>query len=161
MHVIAAKAVMFHEAMAPEFRTYQENVLTNAQTLAKTFNARGFRLVSGGTDNHLMLLDLRPTGFDRPRCRRCLARDGYRGELPTRSPYDAPAPSKWSGIRPGSPSLTTRGMGAGEMVQIANWISDILLHPEDTELRETIKAQVHQLSQAFPIYEYLSQGLQS
>ncbi|HEY3380071.1 MAG TPA: serine hydroxymethyltransferase, partial [Armatimonadota bacterium] len=155
MHVIAAKAVMFKEALSPEFKTYQEQTVKNAKTLAAVLLANGFRLVSGGTDNHLMLVDLRGQHLTGR-----IAADALRAAniiVNSNSiPYDPPAPSKWSGIRPGSPSLTSRGMLEAEMTQVAGWMTEILLHPEDLDLRARIKADVKTLCERFPIYEYLS-----
>ncbi len=154
MHVIAAKAVMFHEAAQPEFVQYQKNVLANAQALAATFKKRGFRLVSDGTDNHLMLVDLRKnnlTGLNAAN----LLREANIVVNSNSIPYDPASPAKWSGIRPGSPCLTSRGMGEAEMVATANMICDVLSNPENAELREDVKLKVAALTGNFPIYSYL------
>jgi glycine hydroxymethyltransferase len=157
MHMIAAKAVMFKEAMEPAFVTYQQQVLRNAAVLAETLMARGFRLVSGGTDNHLMLVDLRPNGLTGK-----VAADALReADIIVNSnsiPYDVPAPSKWSGIRPGSPALTSRGMGEAEARQIGAWIADVLTNPQDAALAQQVKADVHTLCARFPIYDFLAKG---
>ncbi len=154
MHIIAAKAVMLKEAMAPEFVTYQQQVLANAQALAKTFIDRGFRLVSGGTDTHLMLVDLRGqrlTGRDAAN----LLREANIISNFNTIPFDPQPPRLGSGIRPGSPALTSRGMQEAEMAQVATWIADILLDPANADLRARIKGEVAALCDRFPIYRYM------
>ncbi len=154
MHVIAAKAVMFHEAAQPEFVEYQKNVLTNAQALAATFKKRGFRLVSDGTDNHLMLVDLRKNNLSGMNAANLL-REANIVVNSNSIPYDPASPAKWSGIRPGSPCLTSRGMGQAEMVATADMMCDVLSNPTDAELREDVKVKVAKLTQQFPIYSHL------
>ena len=158
MHVIAAKAVMFKEAMAPEFTSYQQQVIANTSMLATTLLARGFRLVSGGTDNHLMLVDLRPQGLTG----RTAANALRAANIVVNSnsiPYDPPSPAKWSGIRPGAPSLTTRGMKEAEMARVAHLIADILEQPEDDDRRRAVQAAVAELCRQFPIYDHLASEL--
>jgi glycine hydroxymethyltransferase len=154
MHVIAAKAVMFHEAAQPEFVEYQKNVLANAQALAATFKKRGFRLVSDGTDNHLMLVDLRKNNLTGLMAANLL-REANIVINSNSIPYDPASPAKWSGIRPGSPCLTSRGMGEAEMVATANMICDVLANPGNAELREDVKLKVAALTGKFPIYSHL------
>ncbi len=155
MHTIAAKAVMLKEAMAPEFKVYQQNVVKNAKVLAEIFLQRGFRLVSGGTDNHLMLVDLRSKGLlggqgaDALRAANIIVNSNS-------IPYDPAAPSKWSGIRPGTPSVTSRNMAEENMAQIGNWMCDVLESPEDLAVRESVKASVISLCKQFPIYDFMS-----
>jgi glycine hydroxymethyltransferase len=155
MHVIAAKAAMFKEAMAPEFKTYQRQVIVNAQALAQTFIKRGFRLVSGGTDTHLMLVDVAKRGLTGKLAADILREANIVTNFNT-IPYDTQPPTQGSGIRPGSPSLTSRGMGEAEMAQVANWMADILETPEDAALRARIKDEVIALCDRFPIYAYMT-----
>ncbi len=154
MHVIAAKAVMFHEAAQPEFVQYQKNVISNAQALAATFKKRGFRLVSDGTDTHLMLVDLRKNNLTGLMAANLL-REANIVINSNSIPYDPASPAKWSGIRPGSPCLTSRGMGEAEMVATANMICDVLANPGNEELRADVKSKVAELTVKFPIYSYL------
>ncbi len=155
MHVIAAKAVMFHEAMQPEFAAYQQQVLANAQALANTFKVRGFRLVSDGTDNHLMLVDLRPQGLTGREGANLLREANIIANFNT-IPFDPQPPTLGSGIRPGSPVLTSRGMLVPEMVQVANWIADVLACPQNLDLRAEVRAKVIDLCAKFPIYDYMA-----
>lgn len=158
MHVVAAKAVMFKEAMSPEFKAYQQQVVSNAKALAAGLMARGFRLVSGGTDNHLMLVDLRAQNITGRMAANILREANIVTNFNT-IPFDPQPPTQGSGIRPGSPCLTTRGMKEAEMTQVANLMADVLLHADDASVRETVKGQVHELAKCFPIYSYLAQEL--
>ena len=155
MHVVAAKAVMLNEAMSPEFAAYQRQVVANAKTLADTLTGRGFRLVSGGTDNHLMLVDVRGQGLT-GRAAADLLREANIITNFNTIPFDPEPPTRGSGIRPGSPALTTRGMKAAEMAQVGYWIADVLLTPEDEALRETVRHEVQILCDRFPIYDYMA-----
>jgi len=155
MHVIAAKAVMFHEAMTPEFAVYSQQVIANAAALAARFTERGFRIVSGGTDNHLMLLDLRPQQLTGRAAANALRAANIVANFNT-IPFDPQPPRLGSGIRPGSPAITSRGMHEAEMTQIADMIAEILLHPEDAEVCLAVKAQVSALCERFPIYGYMT-----
>ena len=157
MHTIAAKAVMFKEAMMPEFITYQEQVLKNATALAASLMSRGLRLVSGGTDTHLMLVDLRSLNLTGREGANVLRTANIVANFNT-IPFDPQPPMRGSGIRPGSPCLTTRGMLEAEMTTVGNLIADVLEHPDDTAVIETVKEQVVALCQRFPIYEYLDAG---
>jgi glycine hydroxymethyltransferase len=153
MHIIAAKAVAFGEAMRPEFRQYAQAVVTNARALAGALQGRGFDLVSGGTDNHLLLLDLRSRGeltgkaaeAALERARITVNKNTVPGE--TRSPFVT------SGVRIGTAALTTRGMGADEMDTIGSWIADVLETPEDEAVLQRTAASVRDLCAQFPIYE--------
>ncbi|OPZ84569.1 MAG: Serine hydroxymethyltransferase [bacterium ADurb.Bin429] len=155
MHVIAAKAVMFKEAMSPEFKAYQRQVVLNARALAETFLTRGFRLVSGGTDTHLMLVDVSKQGLTGKHAADLLREANIITNFNT-IPYDSQPPTQGSGIRPGSPALTSRGMGEAEMAQIANWIADVLEQPDDSVLRMRIRDEVIALCSRFPIYDYMA-----
>ncbi len=155
MHTIAAKAVMFQEALAPEFKVYQQQVLNNAKALAQTLLDRGFRLVSGGTDTHLMLVDVRAQNLTGRMAANLLREANIVSNFNT-IPFDPLPPTQGSGIRPGSPSLTSRGMKEAELTQVGNLISDILSAPEDAPVRARVLEEVSELCSRFPIYAYLS-----
>lgn len=151
MHVIAAKAVAFQEALLPSFRAYQEDVLQNAKTLAKALIARGYPIVSGGTANHLMLVDLTAktvTGKEAD----VLLGDAHITVNKNTVPNDPRSPFVTSGIRLGTPALTTRGFGPSQMQIIAGFIADILDNPSDTEVRQRVRDAVHGLCADFPVY---------
>jgi glycine hydroxymethyltransferase len=157
MHVIAGKAVALHEALQPAFKTYAVQIVKNAKALASGLAERGFHLVSGGTDNHLMLVDLRPshpdlTGKDAERALESAGMTVNKNTVPgeTRSPFVT------SGLRIGTPALTTRGMGEDEMVRIAGWITEILAAPTDEKLIADVREQVRELCRAFPLYQELT-----
>ena len=150
MHVIAAKAVAFHEAMQPEFTRYQQAILDNAFTLANELKKAGLRLISGGTDTHLILVDLDPAGVTGKQAEEALSRAGIvvnRNTVPftnTRSPRIA------GGIRLGTPAVTARGFGTGEMKQVACWIIKVLESIDDRALQEQVRQEVAQLCRRFP-----------
>ena len=150
-HVIAAKAVAFGEALRPEFKTYIKNVLANAKTLAEGLTARGVSLVTGGTDNHLVLVDLSETPVTGKVAEIALDEAGITVNKNT-VPNEKRSPFVTSGVRIGTPALTTRGMGTSEMKTIAGWIADVLADPENAGLKAKIKGQVKELCQKFPIY---------
>ena len=150
MHVIAGKAVAFGEALRPEFKRYARNVVDNARTLAEALAAGGVRLVSGGTDNHLMLVDVTPLSIGGKLAEEVLDRCGITCNK-NMIPFDERKPMDPSGIRLGTPALTTRGMGAGEMKQIAGWILRVLKAPADERLVATTKAEVAELAEQFPV----------
>jgi glycine hydroxymethyltransferase len=150
MHVIAAKAAAFGEALKPEFKVYCQQIIDNAQSLATYLQQEGFRLVSGGTDNHLMLVDLRSTEVSGKEAETILDSSGIHTNK-NMIPYDPAKPTVTSGIRLGTPSVTTRGMGKGEMQQIAAWISQILHNPGDHELHTRIRGLVSQMCERFPV----------
>ena len=152
MHVIAAKAVAFKEAMTPEFRTYQEKVVKNADKLAKALMENGIDLVSGGTDNHMMLADLTNLGVTGKEAEEALGNAGITLNK-NAVPFDTQSPSVTSGVRIGTPAVTTRGMGENEMTGIADAVSRILKFPKDTRLQETVRKSVMDLCRSFPIYE--------
>lgn len=153
-HVIAAKAVAFGEALKPEFKTYSGQVIANAQALAKGLSDRGFKIVSGGTDNHLMLVDLRSIGMTGKVGDRLLGEVNITANKNT-VPFDPESPFVTSGLRLGSPAVTTRGMGEAEFIEIANIISDRLLNPEDEETAQNCRSRVAQLCDRFPLYPHL------
>jgi glycine hydroxymethyltransferase len=155
MHVIAAKAVALQEASTDAFRSYSRQIVTNARTLAAALQAEGVRLVSGGTDNHLLLLDLRPLGLTGKLAENSLEAAGITVNK-NAVPFDEQPPTITSGIRIGTPALTTRGMGEAEMSCIAGLIAAVLRDPEGEATREKVKAESRRLSDAFPLYPWES-----
>jgi glycine hydroxymethyltransferase len=151
MHVIATKAVCFLEALQPSFRGYQEQIVRNAQTLAEALQKNGSRIVSGGTDNHLMLVDLRPQKVNGKEAQIALDKAGITVNK-NLIPYDPEKPFVTSGIRVGTPAVTTRGMKEAEMERIGNWIADALEHLGDEQVIESIRHQVGELTARFPLY---------
>jgi len=151
MHVIAAKAVCFKEASQPEFKNYQRQIISNAKALAEVLKEEGFRLVSGGTDNHLVVVDLSNKGITGDRAAAILEEAGIVVNKNS-IPFDRRPPFSPSGIRLGTPAVTTRGMKETEMRTIGKWISRILYNPQDRLLRKEIKGKVEELCQKFPIY---------
>jgi len=154
MHIIAAKAVAFKEALMPEFKEYQRQIIVNAQTLASELKMRGFRLVSGGTDNHLMLVDLRNKGLTGKEAEQTLDKAGITVNKNT-IPFDPQKPFVASGIRIGTPALTTRGMKEEEMKAIAEFINDALEHRSDDTYLSGIRQNVRKLCEKFPLYPEL------
>jgi len=150
-HVIAAKAVAFHEALQPEFRAYQQRILDNAQALAEGLVAAGLRLVSGGTDNHLMLVDLRPKRLTGKVAEEALGKAGITVNK-NMIPWDPEKPFVTSGIRLGTPALSTRGMGPAEMRTVAALIGRALDAPADAAALARVKGEVEELTRAFPLY---------
>ncbi|HKQ73432.1 MAG TPA: serine hydroxymethyltransferase [Blastocatellia bacterium] len=151
VHIIAAKAVCFKEALQPEFKAYQEQILKNAKVLAQTIGEAGFRLVSGGTDTHVFLVDVfsnNITGRDAEKALEAALITVNKNAIP----FDTNPPLKASGIRVGSPAVTTRGMGEGEMRRIARMIADVLQSPEDESVRRRVKEEVKELTARFPLY---------
>ena len=151
MHVIAAKAVCFREALEPAFRAYQAQVAANAQRLAQGLNAQGFRLVSGGTDNHLMLVDVFSKGITGKQAEAALGRAGITVNK-NAIPFDKNPPMVASGIRIGTPAVTTRGMGEAEMVRIAELIATALRTPDDEAALGRVRRDVETLCREFPLY---------
>ena len=150
MHVIAGKAVAFGEALKPEFKRYGQNVVDNARTLAAALASGGVKLVSGGTDNHLMLVDVTPLGIGGKLAEEVLDRCGITCNK-NMIPFDERKPMDPSGIRLGTPALTTRGMGTSEMKQIAAWILRVLKSPSDEQVIATTKGDVAELAEQFPV----------
>jgi len=151
MHVIAAKAVALKEAMTPAFRDYQAQILRNAQAMAKTLVSRGHRLVSGGTDNHLMLVNLKESALTGKDGEAALEAVGITVNKNT-VPFETRSPFITSGIRIGTPALTTRGMKEKEMERIAGWIADVLASPNDEPVRRRVSSDVRALCDSFPLY---------
>lgn len=150
-HVIAAKAVAFREALSAPFADYQHRVLENAQALAEVLIARGLRLCSGGTDNHLVLVDLRAKSITGKAAEEALGRADITVNK-NMIPFDPQKPTVTSGIRLGTPALTTRGLGPSEMALVANWIVDVLEHPGDEAVRSQVKGRIRELCAQFPLY---------
>jgi len=150
MHVIAAKAVCFGEALKPEFKGYQEQVVKNAQALAARLASHGYRIVSGGTDNHLMLVDLRPKGLNGAEASHALDEAGITVNK-NGIPFDTGTPMKPSGIRIGTPAVTTRGMKEKDVEQVADFIHEALSSLGDKKKLHAIRDRVHAFNQAFPM----------
>jgi glycine hydroxymethyltransferase len=151
MHVIAAKAVAFQEALAPEFKTYQQQVLKNADALAKALIERGLRIVSGRTESHVMLVDLRSKKLTGKAAEAVLG-SAHITCNKNGIPNDPEKPFVTSGIRLGSPAMTTRGFKEAEATKVGHLIADVLDHPEDVANIERVKADVKKLTDAFPVY---------
>ncbi len=155
-HVIGAKAVAFREALHPDFKNYIEHVLTNAKTLAEVLKSEGFNLVTGGTDNHLMLVDLGQSQVSKELTGKIAENIlDFSGITVNKNtvPNETRSPFVTSGIRIGTPALTTRGMKASEMKIVGGWISQVLKNPENKDLHAKIQTQVKELCQNFPIYK--------
>jgi glycine hydroxymethyltransferase len=151
MHVIAAKAVALREALAPSFADYARRVVANAAALAARLSERGLRIVSGGTDNHLMLVDVSSIGMTGQQAEDLL----HAVDLTANKnliPYDTQPPSATSGLRIGTAAITTRGLGRPEMLRLADWIADVLAAPGDEALARRVRGEVAETAQAFPIY---------
>jgi len=152
MHVIAAKAVAFKEALMPEFKTYQKQIVKNAQAMADELINQGFRLVSGGTDNHLMLVDLTAEGVTGKEAQEALDR-AFITVNKNGIPFDEKGPQVTSGIRIGTPAVTTRGMKENEMRLIASWIAEVIKDIGNDKKVKAIAEKVKTLCNQFPLYE--------
>jgi glycine/serine hydroxymethyltransferase len=150
MHVIAAKAVCFHEALQPGFKAYQDQIVRNARALAEGMRRNGFRLVSGGTDNHLMLIDVGARGLTGKECQATLDTAGITINKNT-IPFETRSPFQASGIRLGTPAVTTRGMKETEMAAIADMISEVLMDLKNTETIGKVRQRVRELTARFPL----------
>jgi glycine hydroxymethyltransferase len=153
MHIIAAKAVAFGEALKPEFKTYAKNVINNAKSMADEFLKLGYHLVSGGTDTHVMLIDLSTKNITGKSAEINLGKAGITVNK-NMVPFDERSPFVTSGIRVGTPAITTRGMGDSEIRQIVRWMNQIVLDPDNESLQSTIKSDVNALCSSFPIYSH-------
>jgi glycine hydroxymethyltransferase len=151
MHVIAAKAVAFKEALEPSFKEYQQQVLVNANAMAQTLIKRGLRIVSSGTQSHVMLVDLRAKKITGKEAERVLG-EAHITCNKNAIPNDPEKPFVTSGIRLGSPAMTTRGFKEAEAVQVANWIADVLDNPNDAANIAKVREQVSALTKRFPVY---------
>lgn len=152
MHVVAAKAVCFKEALDAGFRNYQAQVIANAKVLAEELSGAGFKIVSGGTDNHLMLVNVFVRGITGAQAENALERAAITVNK-NAIPFDTQKPMKASGIRIGTPALTTRGMKEDEMRVIAGWISEVLADSENESAQQSVRSRVKELCERFPIYE--------
>jgi glycine hydroxymethyltransferase len=152
VHTIAAKAVCFQEALEPSFKKYQQQVAKNAKALAAAITKHGLRVVSGGTDNHLVLVEVHSRGITGNDAEKALDRAGITVNKNS-IPFDPLPPMKAGGIRLGTPSITTRGMEEPEMDLIAGWIADVLAQPGNAETEQRVRKQVAELAANFPIYE--------
>ncbi|MGY8767539.1 MAG: serine hydroxymethyltransferase [Pirellulales bacterium] len=150
MHVVAGKAICFGEALQPEFKQYAQQVVDNAKVLADTLMSGGLKLISGGTDNHLMLVDVTAIGTTGAVAEKALDASAITVNM-NMIPFDERKPMDPSGIRVGTPALTTRGMGTTEMSQIGSWMLDVLKAPEDTSVQQRVKAEIAQLCKQFPV----------
>jgi glycine hydroxymethyltransferase len=153
-HVIAGKAVAFGEALKPEFKAYSGQVIANAQALAQQLQQRGLKPVSGGTDNHLTLVDLRSIGMTGKQADQLVSGINITANKNT-VPFDPESPFVTSGLRLGSPAMTTRGLGEAEFTEIADIIADRLLSPEDETVKENCRQRVATLCDRFPLYPQL------
>jgi len=153
VHIVAAKAVALGEALRPEFKTYAAQVVANAKVLAEALKEAGFRIVSGGTDNHLMLVDVFEKGILGSDAELALGKAGITVNK-NAIPYDTNPPLKPSGIRVGTPALTTRGMKEPEMRQIALWIAQALEHRNDDAFLSNVRGEVAEMANRFPLYAW-------
>jgi glycine hydroxymethyltransferase len=154
MHIVAAKAVAFKEALQPEFASYAQQVVTNAKVLAEEIAGEGYRIISGGTDTHVMLIDVFQKGMLGSEAEHALGEAGITVNK-NAIPYDTNPPMKPSGIRIGTPALTTRGMKEAEMRVIAGWIAQALEHRSDATKLQQIRGQVLEMAEKFPLYSWL------
>jgi glycine hydroxymethyltransferase len=154
IHVIAAKAVAFQEALQPDFKVYAQQIVANAKTLAASLMAEGYRVISGGTDTHLMLVDVFSKGMLGSEAEKALGEAGITVNK-NAIPFDTNPPMKPSGIRLGTPALTTRGMRESEMQVIARWIVEALEHRSDSTRLAKIRGQVLEMAERFPLYGWL------
>jgi len=150
MHVIAAKAVCFHEALQPAFKQYQQQIILNAKALAEGMKRNGFQLVSGGTDNHLMLVDVGAKGLTGKDCQAALDQAGITVNKNT-IPFETRSPFQASGIRLGTPAVTTRGMNEPEMAAIADMISEVFLDIKNLDSLAKVRQRVRELTARFPL----------
>jgi glycine hydroxymethyltransferase len=150
MHVVAGKAICFREALSPQFKAYAQAIIDNARTLADALLSGGLRLISGGTDNHLMLVDVTPLHATGKSAETALEHCGITVNM-NMIPYDERKPLDPSGIRIGTPALTTRGMGPEEMRRIGGWMLQALGSPDDATLHERIRGEVRDLCEHFPV----------
>jgi glycine hydroxymethyltransferase len=155
MHVIAAKAVAFGEALKPDFKTYQKQVINNAAKMADEFMSRDYNLVSNGTDNHLILVDLRSKGLNGKIAEEALVKAGITVNK-NMVPFDTESPFVTSGIRIGAPALTTRGFREDEFSQVVSLIDTVLQNPEDENTLISVKEQVQELCREYPLYDFVT-----
>ncbi len=150
-HVIAAKAISFHEILQDDFTVYAKQIISNAQALSTAFLAKGYDIVSGGTDNHLLLIDLRNKGISGKKAENTLVKADITINK-NMVPFDDKSPFITSGIRIGVPAITTRGMKAGDMAQVATWIDRVLMAPEDESVIASVRGEINEAMKAYPLY---------
>ena len=153
MHVVAAKAVAFQEALQPEFKAYQEQVVKNADVLSKTLIDRGFRIISGRTESHVMLVDLQSKNIT-GRQAETILNSGHITCNKNAIPNDPQTPFVTSGIRLGSPAMTTRGFKEAESARVGNLLADVIENPDNPATIEQVRAEVKELTTAFPVYRH-------
>ena len=154
MHIIAAKAIAYGEALDPKFKEYAANIVNNAKTMADEFIKKDYKIISGGTDTHVVLIDLTSKGISGKAAEKSLEKAGITVNK-NMVPFDTRSPFITSGIRVGTPALTTRGMGPSEMVQIVNLIDRIVKNIDDEDISKKVNAKVKELSESFPLYNEL------
>ena len=154
MHIIAAKAIAFNEALQPDFKVYAQQVIDNAKAMSQALLSKNYKLISGGTDTHVVLIDLTNKNISGKVAEKTLERAGITVNK-NMVPFDKKSPFVTSGIRIGSPAITTRGMGEGEMVQIINLIDKIINNVEDESIIKKVKTEVQTLCSLFPLYNEL------
>jgi glycine hydroxymethyltransferase len=158
MHVVGAKAVAFSEALQPDFKAYAKQVKLNAKELCEGLLRHGFQVVSGGTDNHLLLIDLRNKKINGKQAQLALDEANITANKNS-VPYDTESPLLTSGLRLGSPALTTRGFKEGEFARVAQWIHEVISAPEDEGVRKRVKGEIAELTAKFPLYPELLKAL--
>jgi len=158
MHVIGAKAVAFGEALQPAFKEYAAQIIKNAKALAEALIGHGFNIVSGGTDNHSMLVDLRNKKINGKQAQLTLD-EAHITSNKNAVPYDTESPLLTSGIRLGTPALTTRGFKEAEMKRVAGWINAVISAPEDLKVREKVKGEIAELTKRMPLYPDLLKAI--
>ena len=154
MHIIAAKAIAFNEALQPDFKVYAQQVINNAKAMSQALLSKDYNLISGGTDTHVVLIDLTNKGVSGKAAEKTLEKAGITVNK-NMVPFDKRSPFITSGIRIGSPAITTRGMGEDEMAQIINYIDKIISNIEDESIIEKVKTEVQTLCSSFPLYSEL------
>ena len=154
-HVIAAKAVAFFEILQPEFEAYGKQIIANAQAMAGGFLEKGYNIVSGGTDNHLLLIDLRNKNISGKKAENTLVKADITINK-NMVPFDDKSPFITSGIRVGVPAITTRGLKEKDMLQVVNWLDRVLMAPDDENVIAAVKGEVNEFMKAFPLYPELS-----
>lgn len=154
-HVIAAKAVAFGEALQPEFKTYGQQVIKNAQAMANAFVQKGYNIISGGTDNHLMLIDLSPKGVTGKAVEEALGEADITVNK-NMVPFDQQSPMVTSGMRIGTAAVTTRGFKEDDCLRVVEWIDQVVMDVENGQLHKSIKGEVNAFMERFPLYEGMS-----
>ena len=154
MHIIAAKAIAYGEALDPKFKEYASNIVKNAKTMADEFIKKDYKIISDGTDTHVVLIDLTSKGISGKAAEKSLEKAGITVNK-NMVPFDTRSPFITSGIRVGTPALTTRGMGPNEMVQIVNLIDKIVMNIDDEDISKKVNAKVMELCESFPLYNEL------